>query len=104
MGPGIRVGTSGADGGITPQGRSRGGDFKGSEMRSQPSINHRTFVARRSQRLSRPARPARFEIRLIFEELLRRYDGFEIARELVWIRNNRLFSLERLPIRVSPAT
>jgi len=36
--------------------------------------------------------------------LLRRYDGFEIARELVWIRNNRLFGLERLPIRVSPAT
>jgi hypothetical protein len=36
--------------------------------------------------------------------LLRCYDGFEIARELIWIRNNRLFGLKRLPIRVSPAT
>ena len=46
MEPGIRVGTSGAGGGIAPQERSQSGDFKGAEMRSHPSINHRTLAAR----------------------------------------------------------
>ena len=44
---------------------------------------------------------ARLEIRVVFEELLARYEGFEIVGDLAWTNNNRLVGLTRLPLRVT---
>jgi cytochrome P450 len=43
---------------------------------------------------------ARLEMRVMFDELLARYAGFEFAGPEEWVENNRLFGLKRLPIRV----
>ena len=43
---------------------------------------------------------ARLEIRVMFEELLGRYDRFELAGPLAWTNNNRLLSLAEMPLRV----
>ena len=43
---------------------------------------------------------ARLEMRIMFEELLDRFDRFELAGEPVWTVNNRLVGLRQLPIRV----
>ena len=44
---------------------------------------------------------ARLEVRVVFEELLARYEGFEIVGDLEWTNNNRLVGLTRLPLRVT---
>ena len=44
---------------------------------------------------------ARLEIRVVFEELLARYDNFEIMGDLKWTNNNRLVGLTSLPVRVT---
>lgn len=43
---------------------------------------------------------ARLELRIIFEELSRRVERFQLAGEPEWIRNNRNIGLRRLPVRV----
>jgi cytochrome P450 len=45
---------------------------------------------------------ARLEIRVMFEELLERYQRFEVTGPLAWTNNNRLLSLTQLPLRVFP--
>jgi cytochrome P450 len=45
---------------------------------------------------------ARLEIRVMFEELLKRYERFEIAGPLAWTNNNRLLSLTEMPLRAYP--
>ena len=45
---------------------------------------------------------ARLEIRVMFEELLERYERFEVMGPLAWTNNNRLLSLTQLPLRVFP--
>ncbi|HEY2525786.1 MAG TPA: cytochrome P450 [Candidatus Binataceae bacterium] len=45
---------------------------------------------------------ARLEIRVMFEELLARYERFEVTGPLAWTNNNRLLSLTELPLRVFP--
>jgi len=45
---------------------------------------------------------ARLEIRVMFEELLERYERFEVTGPLAWTNNNRLLSLTQLPLRVFP--
>lgn len=47
---------------------------------------------------------ARLEIRIIFEELLDRFDHFELTGEPAWTNNNRLVGLTRLPVRATPKT
>jgi cytochrome P450 len=41
---------------------------------------------------------ARLEIRVMYEELLERFDHFELAGELQWTNNNRLVGLTHLPV------
>jgi hypothetical protein len=38
----------------------------------------------------------------MFEELLKRYERFEIAGPLAWTNNNRLLSLTEMPLRAYP--
>src|ERR1700719_4398038 len=45
---------------------------------------------------------ARLEIRVIFEEILDRFERFELAGPLAWTNNNRLLSLTQLPVRGFP--
>lgn len=45
---------------------------------------------------------ARLEIRIMFEELLDRFESFELAGEIAWPRNNRLFGLTKLPVVAHP--
>ena len=42
---------------------------------------------------------ARLELRIMFEELLTRFEGFERAGELAWSNNNRLVGLLSFPVR-----
>jgi cytochrome P450 len=42
---------------------------------------------------------ARLEIRVIFEEILDRFERFELAGPLAWTNNNRLLGLTQLPVR-----
>ena len=42
---------------------------------------------------------ARLELRVIFEELLARFESFERAGELEWSNNNRLVGLLKFPVR-----
>jgi cytochrome P450 len=44
---------------------------------------------------------ARLEIRVMFEELLDRFQDFELAGDLEWSRNNRLVGLVHMPIRAA---
>ncbi len=44
---------------------------------------------------------ARLEIRVMFEEMLDRFERFELMGPLAWTNNNRLLSLTELPVRVS---
>jgi cytochrome P450 len=46
---------------------------------------------------------ARLEIKVLFEELLPRVDGIEESGDAVYTRDNRLFGLKRLPIRLRAA-
>jgi cytochrome P450 len=41
---------------------------------------------------------ARLEIRLLLEELLARFAGFELAGAPAWPRNNRLIGMTHLPV------
>jgi cytochrome P450 len=43
---------------------------------------------------------ARLEIRVMFEELLARFADIELAGDPVYTRDNRLFGLKRLPVRL----
>ncbi|MPY95630.1 MAG: cytochrome P450 [Acidimicrobiia bacterium] len=45
---------------------------------------------------------ARLELRVMFEELLDRFDGFEVAGEPTWFNNNRLVGMNHLPLRATP--
>ena len=45
---------------------------------------------------------ARLEIRVMFEELLERFERFELMGPLAWTNNNRLLSLTELPVRLFP--
>jgi cytochrome P450 len=45
---------------------------------------------------------ARLEMRVMFEELFARYDGFELTGPAVWTRENRLLGLKHLPVRMHP--
>ena len=45
---------------------------------------------------------ARLEMRVMYEELLDRFDTFELAGEPRWTVNNRLVGLRDLPLRVMP--
>jgi cytochrome P450 len=45
---------------------------------------------------------ARLEIRVMFEELLDRFERFEQMGPLAWTNNNRLLSLTELPVRLFP--
>ena len=40
---------------------------------------------------------ARLEIRVMFEEILERFERFEVTGPLAWTNNNRLLSLTELP-------
>ena len=42
---------------------------------------------------------ARLEIRVMFEEILKRFERFELTGPLAWTNNNRLLSLTELPVR-----
>lgn len=42
---------------------------------------------------------AKMEIRILFEELLARFEGFELAGEPAWTRSSFVSGLKRLPIR-----
>lgn len=42
---------------------------------------------------------ARLEIRVMFEEILDRFERFELTGELAWTNNNRLLGLKQLPVR-----
>jgi cytochrome P450 len=44
---------------------------------------------------------ARLEIRVIYEELIRRFRAFEPTAAHTWTRDNRLFGLKSLPVRAS---
>jgi len=44
----------------------------------------------------------RLEIRVMFEELLNRFDHFELDGPLAWMNNNRLAGLTELPVKVFP--
>lgn len=46
---------------------------------------------------------AKMEIRVFFEELLRRVDGFELAGEPKWLSSNFVGGLKRLPLRFQAA-
>jgi cytochrome P450 len=43
---------------------------------------------------------ARLEMRVMYEELFARFDGFELSGPAVWTRENRLLGLKRLPVRL----
>jgi cytochrome P450 len=45
---------------------------------------------------------ARLELRVMFEELLARFERFERAGELGWTNNNRLVGLSSFPVRAVP--
>ena len=45
---------------------------------------------------------ARLDIRAIFEEILDRFERFELAGSLAWTNNNRLLGLTQLPVRALP--
>lgn len=45
---------------------------------------------------------ARLEIRIMLEELLARFETFEQDGPHAWTRDNRLFGLKRLPLRLKP--
>jgi cytochrome P450 len=45
---------------------------------------------------------ARLEIRVMLEELIRRFRGFEPLGPPTWTRDNRLFGLKSLPVRLEP--
>ncbi len=45
---------------------------------------------------------ARLELRVMFEELLARFDRFERAGDLRWSHNNRLVGLMQFPVRAFP--
>ena len=45
---------------------------------------------------------ARLEIRVVFEEILDRFERFEVTGPLAWTNNNRLVSLTQLPVRALP--
>lgn len=45
---------------------------------------------------------ARLEIRVMFEEILDRFERFELRGPLAWTNNNRLVSLTELPVRAFP--
>ncbi len=45
---------------------------------------------------------ARLEIRVMYEELLNRFERFELEGPLAWTNNNRLLGLTHLPIRAFP--
>ncbi len=45
---------------------------------------------------------ARLEIRVMFEELISRFEGFEPIGPHTWTRDNRLFGLKSLPVRAIP--
>jgi cytochrome P450 len=41
---------------------------------------------------------ARLEMRIGFEQLLRRVDDFALAGEVDWMPNNRLLGIRRMPL------
>jgi cytochrome P450 len=45
---------------------------------------------------------ARSEIRLVFEELLARFEGIEITGEPEWARTNKHHGMRHLPVRLTP--
>jgi cytochrome P450 len=45
---------------------------------------------------------ARLELRVMFEELLARFERFEVTGPLAWTNNNRLLGLTHLPIKAFP--
>jgi cytochrome P450 len=45
---------------------------------------------------------ARLEIRVMFEEILERFENFELTGPLAWTNNNRLLGLKQLPVRAIP--
>jgi cytochrome P450 len=45
---------------------------------------------------------ARLEIRVMFEEILERFENFELTGPLAWTNNNRLLGLKQLPVRAFP--
>lgn len=46
---------------------------------------------------------AKMEIRVFFEELLSRFDDFELAGEPAWVASNFVSGLKRMPIRYRPS-
>jgi cytochrome P450 len=44
---------------------------------------------------------ARLEMRIGFEELLRRVGRFELAGDVDWMPNNRLLGIRRMPISIT---
>lgn len=44
---------------------------------------------------------ARLEIRVVFEELFARFNGFELAGQVEWTRSSRHTGLRRLPLRMT---
>jgi cytochrome P450 len=45
---------------------------------------------------------ARLEIKVIFEEIIDRFERFELAGPLAWTNNNRLLGLTHLPVKAIP--
>ncbi len=43
---------------------------------------------------------ARLELAIMFEELLKRFETFELAGDYGWVENNRLLGLTQLPVRM----
>jgi cytochrome P450 len=44
---------------------------------------------------------ARLELRIMFEELVRRIDTIELAGQVEYVRSNFIHGIKRLPVRVS---
>ena len=47
---------------------------------------------------------ARLELRVVFEELLARFEHFEVVGDVAWTNNNRLLGLTHLPLKMTPKT
>ena len=44
---------------------------------------------------------ARLELRIMFEELVRRIDSIELAGQVEYVRSNFIHGIKRLPVRVT---
>jgi cytochrome P450 len=70
---------------------------------TRTNVDHMTF-GKGSPHLCLGNALARLEIRLMFEELLPRIAGIELAGDVKRIRSNFVNGIKRFPVRITPAT